>query len=371
MEYKKDAVYRQLREAIRSGQYPAGMRLPKESEFAAELGCALVTLRSALERLENEGVISRLRGQGTFVNRKTAPEGCKEIAVVFPNPDRIGPQSAAYNTFNRDLMMGVGDRAQAAGLTAVPISMLELDQLKSTRFKGVIWDRISADAVDTMRQLQASGIQQVLVNRHVDGIPETGANYAESLTETIQALRRFGHRHIGLADFDSDWPVFKNRREVFLRLMRLSGILQPEEYLMPLVWQKEPEMLELQAIEIANRLCRQPKLTAVIVSGVFIYPFDRAVHHLGISVPRDLSVIQWGERDGFEATSSAPYAIMTEPRIEIGRRAVELLLRGASGEDVAESVELLRGNLILRRGVSLPSDTVEQNSTKTPVCENS
>jgi GntR family transcriptional regulator len=46
-----------------------GDRVPPEMELANELGVSRTTVRDALSRLENEGVIYRKQGAGTFVNR--------------------------------------------------------------------------------------------------------------------------------------------------------------------------------------------------------------------------------------------------------------------------------------------------------------
>ncbi len=56
-----------LKERILEGQFVDG-RMPSESDLATELGVSRATVRSALGRLENEGVIVRKQGAGTFVN---------------------------------------------------------------------------------------------------------------------------------------------------------------------------------------------------------------------------------------------------------------------------------------------------------------
>jgi GntR family transcriptional regulator len=59
----RDALLR----AIREDRFPDG-RLPPEAELAEQLGVSRGTLRAALQSLETEGVVSRRRRHGTYVN---------------------------------------------------------------------------------------------------------------------------------------------------------------------------------------------------------------------------------------------------------------------------------------------------------------
>ena len=57
----------QLREAIRSGIYVNGDQLPAERELAERFETARSTIRKVLLNLENDGLIERRVGSGTFV----------------------------------------------------------------------------------------------------------------------------------------------------------------------------------------------------------------------------------------------------------------------------------------------------------------
>jgi GntR family transcriptional regulator len=58
---------RLLIDDISNGRWQAGERLPSESEICDRYGVSRATVRQALLRLENEGMIQRLKGRGTFI----------------------------------------------------------------------------------------------------------------------------------------------------------------------------------------------------------------------------------------------------------------------------------------------------------------
>jgi len=56
-----------LRERIARGGWQAGTRLPSERELVLEFGCARMTVHRALRELEEEGLIERRQGSGSYV----------------------------------------------------------------------------------------------------------------------------------------------------------------------------------------------------------------------------------------------------------------------------------------------------------------
>jgi GntR family transcriptional regulator len=62
-----DRLYNHLREKIISGEYPGGMKLPSERELCEGYGVSRITIRHALRLLEDQGLIERTPGRGTFV----------------------------------------------------------------------------------------------------------------------------------------------------------------------------------------------------------------------------------------------------------------------------------------------------------------
>ncbi|MCP4329608.1 MAG: FadR family transcriptional regulator [Alphaproteobacteria bacterium] len=71
----------QLRQTIIDGLYRYGEQLPAERQLAETFGSSRTTIRRALERLEENGLVLRQVGSGTFVNYRGAG-GETEIAEV-------------------------------------------------------------------------------------------------------------------------------------------------------------------------------------------------------------------------------------------------------------------------------------------------
>jgi GntR family transcriptional regulator len=65
-----EVVADQLRKAILSGAFEPGSQLPPEKELVDALGVSRATLRESLRTLENQGLIIRRHGVGTFVRSR-------------------------------------------------------------------------------------------------------------------------------------------------------------------------------------------------------------------------------------------------------------------------------------------------------------
>ncbi len=87
-------VYDELTQRIARGDLAPGTRLPSELELAAEIGVSRATLRDALRILEDDGLVRRIQGSGTYVTQR----------LRVPN--------------SLDVNFGVTDAIRAAGMQA-------------------------------------------------------------------------------------------------------------------------------------------------------------------------------------------------------------------------------------------------------------
>ncbi len=95
-----------IRDHIRSGQLPAGARLPSERQVAATLGIARTTVTNAFDALRTDGLLVSRTGVGTFVSaagRHATARG----------DDRLGSFAHEHSEARIDL--------RSAALPAIPL----------------------------------------------------------------------------------------------------------------------------------------------------------------------------------------------------------------------------------------------------------
>lgn len=65
-----DVTYQTILERIIDGQYPEHNKLPTEAALAAELGVSRPTVRAAVARLRESGLVASRRGSGSYVLKR-------------------------------------------------------------------------------------------------------------------------------------------------------------------------------------------------------------------------------------------------------------------------------------------------------------
>ena len=59
-------VKQYLKQQLASGRWPPDALMPSEAELVAQFGVSRMTVNRALRELQNEGLIERVQGVGTF-----------------------------------------------------------------------------------------------------------------------------------------------------------------------------------------------------------------------------------------------------------------------------------------------------------------
>jgi DNA-binding transcriptional regulator YhcF (GntR family) len=108
-------VYAALRDRVRRDVWPPGTKIPPHLELAAEFGVAPMTVRQVLARLEDEGLLSRQVGRGTFVLPPSGP------TILLAHPEE------AMRAILSEHLAAIGRRAVVAASSIDALALLRGD----------------------------------------------------------------------------------------------------------------------------------------------------------------------------------------------------------------------------------------------------
>ncbi len=145
---KYQLVRNKLEQAIKNGEYSVGSQLPPQNELAKQFNVSLLTIRQALSLLEEEGLISREQGRGTFIERNsTVKEKKNNIILVFA--ERYLANSSYQRTELQVLERMLGERNKhlvLATLTSQDIVLGKVPSvLESEMVEGVLLENFVQD----------------------------------------------------------------------------------------------------------------------------------------------------------------------------------------------------------------------------------
>ena len=107
-------IKEQLRHAIDSGEWAPGEQLPTENELIEFFGVSRITIRTAFERLGDQGLVDRIPGRGTFVAQRSFEQPVTRLAGFHEDMASRG-LVASTHTLSVQVVPGPSDVASALG----------------------------------------------------------------------------------------------------------------------------------------------------------------------------------------------------------------------------------------------------------------
>ena len=203
----------QLRQAIMEGGYAHGEKLPAERQLASAYGASRTTIRTALDQLENERLVSRRVGAGTFVNFRpqgdtediaelTSPLELIEVRLgIEPNMVRLAVLNATARDIER-LAAAMGRMEPSSGDSeSFTLWDEEFHQLiaEATRNPLMVWVYRQINAVRTHSQWNAMKDKVLTPGRIAEYNQQHTALYEAIRTRDIEAAVAIVTNHLHYA----------------------------------------------------------------------------------------------------------------------------------------------------------------------------
>lgn len=357
---KYEVIKEFLLEEFMKGSYEVGQALPSENTLANTVGVARSTVRQAISELEKDGLVQRIQGKGSYFTgnpRDKQTQKLEVFSLIVPDISR-GLYPILVKGF--DYQAGLNHQQVMVSNTDLDISKQGnlILQMIDKNVAGVVL--VPAPSPPTppfhIRQLQRNGIPVVVSHRAVEGSSAPLITWsAEEVAEIAgQAFVDHGHRRI--AYFSRYRYLQTEGYENGLRqVLQKNGLDLPESH----VWYgssltdtPDERKSKAQALKAMIK-------TAQPVTAIFCHDDDEAelINHLamelGIKVPRDLSLIGFGDSHDRTGVFRSRLTSVTVNEFDIGTRAARVLQEIRSGQQVAESNEIILKPLKLVEGETL------------------
>ena len=346
----------ELRHLIKAGRLRAHDRLPGEWELVEQLGISRATIQKAWQSAEQEELIYRVAGKGTFVAETTRPASGR-TTVGFFIPEYRG-------TFAVEMLSGAERVLREHGY-AVHFANTDRDIDEENRLLRDVINNGGRGCIlvpvrsDTQQRVLGSGelnVPVVLMDRPINGLilPCVSSNNYAGALQAMQHLIDLGHRRIHfVARPHMDlWPVAERYRAYQDALHRVGAEPAP-----PFLIGGETEMSSYEAYLHDNDEEIQPLMaflqgedapTAIFaVNDWMAIKVQRAIQLIGLNNPQDISVIGFDDLD-IAQYQNPPLTTIAQNANLMGAEAARRLITLMEGEESNEIITLLPTKLVLR-----------------------
>ena len=266
------------------------------------------------------------------------------------------------NPFFTDVARGVEEAANAEGLSVILCNSddlaareaAHLDVLAEQRVRGVLITP-TAELSPALEAVRRRGVPVVLLDRRATGPDQCSVAVDDVHGGRLAAdhLLERGHRRIAFVGGSSGLPQVQERHQgVELAVREACGSDDALTVLSP------AKLTVAGGREAAEQIIGMPaarRPTAAICANdlLALGMLQEMVRH-GVGVPEDFAIVGYDDID-FAAAAAVPLSSVRKPRQELGRRAAELLIDEARGENhlheqlVFEPVLVVRQSSMVRR----------------------
>jgi len=336
---KHREVSRQLRADIAAGRYRAGARLPSEPQLVKHFGVSRPTIGRALLDLQNEGLIERRAGSGTYV-RSSAPAAAststRQLGLLIPGLGNTeifelicGELASLARVQDYSVLWGgslhPGHDTDASLEHAEELCRHFIERKVSGVFFApyeLVPEKESANRrlAETLRQ---AGVPVVLLDRDLQSFPArsdfdlVGIDNVAGGYLLAEHLIKLGCRHINFVARPNSAPTVD---------ARIAGV---REALVRHKLESDPRWLRIGDPADVTFV---RKLTAGNRADAFICANDhtatlliRSLERLGVKVPRDVRLVGFDDVK-YATLLSVPLTTIHQPCREIAAVAFKTML---------------------------------------------
>ena len=358
MEHLYSTVYNDLYLKIKRGEFKPGDKIPTEKELSDTYAVSRITTRKALDMLQNDGLVYRVPGRGSFVCDGSAIVPEKNLTNTTP-PIEGGLIGLIIEDFAENfgayIVSGVEKACSASGFFLLMKrscgSQEEekkiIDEFRSLGVSGIVIMPVHGDSYnEAILKLVLDHFPTVLIDRHLKGmpLPYVGTDNFSAAKDLSDYLFEHGHKKICMISPPiDDTSTISDRKAGFLKSNEDRGILS-EQYILSEICSTLPSKVPQKSLEADTERIIQFLLSNPDVSGILAVEYNialivkQAIEKIKETVSNKYEIVCFDSPFNYIQKYEFTHARQDEDGI--GETAVHLLMKQLQGIGSNEIVEL-------------------------------
>lgn len=352
-----EQIYNQILANIKTGQLKPGDRVPSEKELSDQYNVSRITSKRALQILDQQGLIERSRGKGSFVSHgadvSLKPANVKEKT----NSNRLNEQQMAAfiipdfaDSFGTRLLRSIETHMRlnnTAMLFRRTCGSIEeeanaIDAFIAAGVDGVIVFPVHGEFYnERLLRMVLDHFPLVLVDRYLKGISacSISVNNRQAAQDLTEYLIGLGHTRIAFVSPPvQGTTTIEERMQGVTNGLVAHGLSFGQEDCLTDLYSTLPDAFVPENIQKDEETIRRflethPQLTAFVVCEYNLaLVLEQVLIRLGHSIPKDFSIVCF---DSVEDAIGGPhFTHISQDENFMGKKAVELLLAQIDGQEV-------------------------------------
>jgi GntR family transcriptional regulator of arabinose operon len=318
-------VYDSLLGLLRENESSEEKYLPSERELGIIYGVDRLTIRKALQKLVEEGLVRKEPGKGTVILAKRAknPEDTPSRSIAFILPRGTHAVDRITEPFNANLFYQIEKELKVKGYHLIYATTGNDEELPPSILESGVQGFILVSQIPdkALQEVESLKIPTVLINRISDRFPMVLEDRYNGLHSALEYLFSLGHRRIFFINGVAGHYTTETCRKSYFDFMGRKVSEEGEAQMFTSYWNFESgkavmEKLLHQVTPLPTAICACNDMVAL---GAM-----RAAKEAGLSVPKEMSFI--GFDDTEQCTQVSPTLTTVSVNIPIlTRMAVDLL----------------------------------------------
>lgn len=342
---KYEEIMRWVKNKLEDGTIKAGDRIESEYQLCSRFSVSRQTVRHAISVLENEGIVERRRGSGTYikssVNIEEKEHKTMQVAVMTTYVQEY-IFSSIIEEIERELSRaGYGMQISFTNNTIEKERFILKNILEKNMVDGLIAETTKSGLpnpnLDIYRKIMQKGIPVIFINSHYKELdaPHVSLNDKMAGKMVTEHLIRCGHRNIA-GIFKADDGQGHDRYAGYVEALMEADIRIKSKNV---IWIDTEEVRDLK--NDASMILRRIKDCTACVC----YNDDVASKVVGICleegirIPDDMSIIGIDDSD-LATYCEIPLTSAKNPTSDLGKIVALEMLELMNGVPVPKSTEL-------------------------------